>query len=114
ARGAAALAGPAPPGGRALGGRARADGRPRGGRRDRRARPHRELARARPRHRAGWDIAVEGLVSGEASLTGRRSEALGSVHLTSGAGRYYGVPYEDLELRALLHGRVTEVTAGRA
>jgi len=62
----------------------------------------------------GWDIAVEGLVSGEASLTGRRSEALGSVHLTSGAGRYYGVPYEDLDLRALLHGRVTEVTAGRA
>ena len=36
------------------------------------------------------------------------------MHLTSGAGRYYGVPYEDLDLRAMLHGHVTEVTAGRA
>ena len=62
----------------------------------------------------GWDVAVQGLVSGEATLTGRRSAAQGTVHLASGAGRYYGVPYEDLDLRAILHGRVTEVTAGRA
>jgi hypothetical protein len=62
----------------------------------------------------GWDVAVQGLVSGEATLTGRRSDAHGTVHLASGAGRYYGVPYEDLDLRAALHGRVTEVTAGRA
>jgi translocation and assembly module TamB len=62
----------------------------------------------------GWDVEVQGLVSGEATLTGRRSEAHGSAHLASAAGRYYGVPYEDLDLRATLHGRVTEVTAGRA
>ena len=30
------------------------------------------------------------------------------------AGRYYGVPYEDLDVRTRLHGRVTEVTDGRA
>ena len=53
ARGAAAFARPPPSGRRALGGRPRADGRPRGRRRDRCARPHRELARARPRDRAG-------------------------------------------------------------
>lgn len=62
----------------------------------------------------GWDVELQGLVSGEAALTGRRSDAHGSAHLTSGAGRYYGVPYEDLEVRTLLHGRVTEVTEGRA
>ena len=62
----------------------------------------------------GWDVEVQGLVSGEATLTGRRSEAHGSAHLASASGRYYGVPYEDLDLRAALHGRVTEVTAGRA
>ena len=46
----------------------------------------------------GWDVEVQGLVSGEATLTGRRSEAHGSAHIASAAGRYYGVPYEDLDL----------------
>jgi translocation and assembly module TamB len=62
----------------------------------------------------GWDIQVQGLVSGEATLTGRRSDVRGTAHLSSGAGRYYAVPFEDLDLRATLRGRVTEVTAGRA
>jgi translocation and assembly module TamB len=62
----------------------------------------------------GWDVAVQGLVSGEAALTGRRSDARGTAHITSGEGRYYGVRYEDLDLRTQLHGRVTEVTEGRA
>jgi autotransporter translocation and assembly factor TamB len=62
----------------------------------------------------GWDVELQGLVSGEAALTGRRSEAQGTVHLASATGRYYQVPYEDLDLRATLRGRVTEVTAGRA
>jgi hypothetical protein len=62
----------------------------------------------------GWDIQVEGLVSGEAALSGRRSDARGSAHVTSTAGRYYGVPYEDLDVRSLLKGRLTEVTQGRA
>jgi translocation and assembly module TamB len=62
----------------------------------------------------GWEVEVQGLVSGEATLTGRRSEAHGTVHLAGASGRYYGVPYEDLDVRAALHGRVTEVTAGRA
>ena len=47
----------------------------------------------------GWDVEVQGLVSGEAALTGRRSDAHGSAHLTSAAGRYYGVPYEDLDVQ---------------
>jgi translocation and assembly module TamB len=62
----------------------------------------------------GWDVRVEGLVSGEADLTGRRSDPHGSAHLTSASGRYYGVAYEGLDLRTRLHGRVTEVTDGRA
>jgi hypothetical protein len=62
----------------------------------------------------GWDVQVEGLVSGEAALTGRRSEPRGSAHLTSASGRYYGVPYEDLDVRTRLHGRITEITGGRA
>lgn len=62
----------------------------------------------------GWTVEVDGLVSGEAALTGRRSDAHGTAHLTSGAGRYYGVAYEDLDVQSILRGRVTEVTAGRA
>jgi autotransporter translocation and assembly factor TamB len=62
----------------------------------------------------GWDVQVEGLVSGEAALTGRRSEPHGSAHLTSASGRYYGVPYDDLDVHTRLHGRLTEVTDGHA
>ena len=67
ARGAPAFAGPAPPGGRALGGRTRADGRPRRARtRSTRASASRtgpppDLVKA-----LGWDVEVQGLVSGEA------------------------------------------------
>jgi len=61
-----------------------------------------------------WDVDVQGLVSGEAALSGRRSDPQGTVHLTSSSGRYYGVPYEGAELRSVLRGRTTEVTEGRA
>ncbi|HUG53093.1 MAG TPA: translocation/assembly module TamB domain-containing protein [Vicinamibacteria bacterium] len=61
-----------------------------------------------------WDVPFEGLVSGEAALTGRRSDPHGTAHLSSASGRYFGVAFEDLDVRSVLRGRVTEVTAGRA
>jgi autotransporter translocation and assembly factor TamB len=62
----------------------------------------------------GWDLDVQGLVSGEAALAGRRSDPHGTAHVTSSAGHYYGVAFEDLDVRSVLRGRVTEVTEGRA
>src|SRR5438552_10898086 len=61
-----------------------------------------------------WDLDLAGLVSGEAALGGRRSDPRGTAHLTSAGGRYRGVAYEDLDVHAVLRGRTTEVTAGRA
>src|SRR5262249_33361213 len=61
-----------------------------------------------------WDVDVQGLVSGEVALAGRRSDPHGTVHLTSPSGHYYGVPYEAAEVRSELRGRVTEVKQGRA
>ena len=43
-----------------------------------------------------------------------REHPRGTAHLTGAEGRYYGVPYQDLDVRSVLHGRVTEVTEGRA
>src|SRR5262249_51659263 len=61
-----------------------------------------------------WEVDVDGLVSGEAARSGRRSDPHGTAHLTSPSGRYYGVPYEAVEVRSELRGRVTEVKEGRA
>ena len=114
ARGAAAFARPAPSGRRALGGRARARRADLGGDDaiDARVRianwPAPDLVTA-----LGWDVEVQGLVSGEATLTGRRSARRAPCTSPARAGRYYGVPYEDLDLRAG-RGRRAEVTAGRA
>jgi autotransporter translocation and assembly factor TamB len=71
--------------------------------------PASDLARA-----LEWDVDVQGPLSGEVELDGRRSAPFGSAHLTAPAGRYYGVPFEDLELRSVLQGRLTRVEFGRA
>jgi hypothetical protein len=61
-----------------------------------------------------WDLDLSGLLSGEAAVAGRRSAPRGAVRVTSAAGRYYRVPYRDLDVRSLLHETVSEVTSGRA
>ena len=61
-----------------------------------------------------WDVAADGLLSGEAQVSGRRSAPVGPVRITSASGRYYDVPYSDLEVDARLEGPITEVRAGRA
>jgi translocation and assembly module TamB len=61
-----------------------------------------------------WDLDVTGLVSGEADVRGRRSAPQGAVHITGQAGRYYGIPYGDIEVRSTLRGSVAEVKLGRA
>ena len=62
----------------------------------------------------GWRVELSGPLQGDVHLTGRRSAPLGELRLASRAGRYYGVPFEDLELRALLRQGRTEVPAGQA
>jgi len=62
----------------------------------------------------GWDLRMEGLVSGEAAVSGRRSAPWGSARVTSPAGRYYGVAFSDLEVDALLQAAATQIRKGRA
>jgi translocation and assembly module TamB len=61
-----------------------------------------------------WDLDVSGLLSGEASVSGQRSAPTGTARVTSPAGRYYGVPYEALDVTSVLKGELSEVTAGAA
>jgi translocation and assembly module TamB len=61
-----------------------------------------------------WDLEMEGPVSGEATVRGRRSAPEGHAHLTSTAGQYYGVAYEGLEARTRFAGGITTVDAGQA
>jgi hypothetical protein len=61
-----------------------------------------------------WDLQMEGLVSGEATVSGRRSAPTGSARVTSPAGRYYGVAFAQLEVEARLREHATEIRQGRA
>jgi hypothetical protein len=71
--------------------------------------PARDFTRA-----LAWDVDLEGPVSGQAVLRGRRSAPFGESALSSATGTYAGVAYEDLRLAATLRGPVTEVTNGSA
>lgn len=62
----------------------------------------------------GWRLELRGPLSGEVKLAGRRSAPLGEARLASRGGRYYGVPFQDLELQALLRAGATELRQGRA
>ena len=54
-----------------------------------------------------WDVDLQGPVTGEATVRGRRSAPEGYARFTQPAGRYYGVPYEALDVaaRAARRGR---------
>lgn len=62
----------------------------------------------------GWKLELRGPLSGEVSFSGRRSAPRGEGHLASRGGRYYGVPFEALDVQLLLRENVSEVRAGRA
>jgi autotransporter translocation and assembly factor TamB len=61
-----------------------------------------------------WNLDVKGPVSGEATVLGRRSAPQGFARITSPAGRYYGVPFEEAVVTTCWAGHVAEVTSGRA
>ncbi len=62
----------------------------------------------------GWRVQLLGPLSGELRLGGRRSAPIGEARLVSAGGRYYGVPFEDLDASAVLRGGATVVRSGRA
>ncbi|MBI3932607.1 MAG: translocation/assembly module TamB domain-containing protein [Acidobacteria bacterium] len=61
-----------------------------------------------------WRVDVTGLVSGEATVTGRRSAPFGTARVSCPEGRYYGIPFEDLDVTTLLEGDLAQVPEGRA
>jgi autotransporter translocation and assembly factor TamB len=60
-----------------------------------------------------WDVVASGLVTGEASVRGRRSAPEGEAKGTARAGRYYSIPYDEARLESRWTGGVAEVTEGR-
>lgn len=62
-----------------------------------------------------WDLPLQGRLTGEAALHGRRSRPQGQARVQSESGTYFGVPYHDLRLALTLagdHVRLREGTAG--
>ena len=61
-----------------------------------------------------WDVDLEGPVTGDAVLHGRRSGPEGTVRFASPAGAFSGVRYEALAVASVLHATTTEVSFGTA
>jgi hypothetical protein len=59
-----------------------------------------------------WDVVATGLVTGEASVRGRRSAPEGEAKGTARGGRYYAIPYDEARIESRWKGRVAEVTEG--
>jgi autotransporter translocation and assembly factor TamB len=62
----------------------------------------------------GWRIPLSGPLHGDVRLEGRRPALTGELRLASAAGLYHGVPFEDLELAALLREGRIEIPGSRA
>jgi hypothetical protein len=71
--------------------------------------PARELAQA-----LDWQLQLEGPLSGEVTLRGRRSAPESAGAVSSERGTYYRVPYTAMSARFEVHGPVTVVSAGEA
>jgi autotransporter translocation and assembly factor TamB len=71
--------------------------------------PASDLARALDR-----DLPLQGRLSGEAAVHGRRSRPQGQAALSSPRGRSMGVPYEDLRVALRLQGDRVLLRDGRA
>jgi translocation and assembly module TamB len=61
-----------------------------------------------------WDLALTGLLTGEATFKGRRSRPEGSAVLSAANGRYYGLPFPSARVATEWRGSVTAVTDGQA
>ncbi|HSD28143.1 MAG TPA: hypothetical protein VLL75_12635, partial [Vicinamibacteria bacterium] len=61
-----------------------------------------------------WDLDLEGPLTGEATVKGRRSRPEGSASISSSNGRYYGVPYEDARVVTQWREGVAAVREGQA
>lgn len=61
-----------------------------------------------------WDLDLEGALFGEVDLKGRRSAPFGSLRVTAESGRFHGLAFRELEVRADLEGALTRVAFGRA
>ncbi len=59
-----------------------------------------------------WDVVATGLMTGEASVRGRRSAPEGEAKGTARGGRYYAIPYDEARLESRWKGHVAEVTRG--
>jgi hypothetical protein len=60
-----------------------------------------------------WDVVADGLVTGEATVRGRRSAPVGEAKGTARGGHYYAIPYDEARLESRWRGPVAEVTDGR-
>jgi autotransporter translocation and assembly factor TamB len=60
------------------------------------------------------DVELSGLLSGDATLTGRRGAPLGELHVTARNGRYRGVAFAALDVAAALRGSLSEAKSGSA
>lgn len=61
-----------------------------------------------------WQLDLRGGVSGQLEVRGRRSAPVGSLRLGLARGRYYGLPFEGLEVEGRLLGQHVEVARGQA
>jgi translocation and assembly module TamB len=61
-----------------------------------------------------WDLDVKGPLTGEATLSGRRSRPQGTSVVSAGKGHYYGVPFDDARVATEWRPGVTAVTDGQA
>jgi hypothetical protein len=59
-----------------------------------------------------WDVVATGLMTGEASVRGRRSAPEGEARGTARGGRYYAVPYDEARLESRWRGHMAEVRKG--
>jgi translocation and assembly module TamB len=60
-----------------------------------------------------WRLDLTGPLSGEVEVKGRRSAPFGASRIRGTEGQYYGIPYADLDVAAVMKGTVYQVTAGR-
>ena len=61
-----------------------------------------------------WDLDLDGPLVGRAALRGRRSDPHGDARLTMTEGRYYGIPFEELQASSSIENGLVQVSTGRA
>ncbi|HXY41546.1 MAG TPA: translocation/assembly module TamB domain-containing protein [Vicinamibacteria bacterium] len=59
-----------------------------------------------------WRVQASGRVSGEARISGRRSQPEGEARLSARDGRWFAVPYASARLDSRWRGALAELTAG--